>query len=173
MKIILLSAVVAAFCACYGKGVEKAGAITLQAYPAVEGAAGNRDCKDFLGRCMLFQTEKPLFELSGFRFRARPRGSEDRHNQLEIFLAAEQTAAFEAIPGKFIGGGKRLALVYQGRILHAPKLKAKIKADSVTIDFCNAHVYELLLASLRGKTPPGYNFSEDKAWNMCDPVSEN
>ena len=173
MKRIFLSAIVAAFCACSGKGVEKAGAITLQAYPVVEGVAGNKNCRDFLGRCMLFQTEKPLFELSGFQFRARPRGSEDRHNQLEIFLAAEQTSAFEDIPEKFIGEGKRLALVYQGRILHAPKLKTRIKANSVTIDFCNAHVYEMLLAGLRGETPPGYKFSDDKAWNMCDLVSEN
>lgn len=173
MKKIFLSAIVAAFCACSGKGIEKAGAITLQAYPVVEGVTGNMNCRDFLGRCMILQTENPLFELSGFQFRDRPKGSEDRHNQLEIFLGAEQAAAFEAIPGKFIGEGKRLALVYQGRILHAPKLKARIKANSVTIDFCNAHVYEVLLASLRGETPPGYKFSDDKAWNMCDPVSEN
>ncbi|HBA61914.1 MAG TPA: hypothetical protein DCZ92_14100 [Elusimicrobia bacterium] len=173
MKKIILAAIAAVFCACSEKGVEKSGAITLQAYPAVEGAAGNKNCKDFMGRCMLFQTEKPLFELSGFAFRARPRGTEDRHNQLEIFLGAEQAAAFGAIPGKFIGEGKRLALVYQGRILHAPKLKARIEAASVTIDFCNEHVYEVLLASLRGKTPPGYKFSDDAAWNMCDPVSEN
>lgn len=173
MEKIILFAIVGVFCACSGNGLEKSEALTLQAYPVVEGAARNKDCRDFLGRCMLLQTAKPLFELNGFKFRAMPGGSADRHNQLEIFLSGEQAAAFETIPGKFIGEGKRLALVYHGRILHAPKLKARIRANSVTIDFCNAHVYEMVLAGLRGETPPGYKFSDDKAWNMCDLIPEN
>lgn len=173
MKKTILFAIVGVFFACSGNGLEKSGAITLQAYPVVEGAAGNKDCRDFLGRCMLLQTAKPLFELSGFKFKAIPGALAARHNQLEIFLSGEQAAAFETIPGKFIGEGKRLALVYQGRILHAPKLKARIRANSVTIDFCNAHVYEVVLASLRGETPPGYKFSDDKAWNTCDLIPEN
>lgn len=173
MKKIILPAIVGVFCACSGNSVEKSGEIALQVYPAVEGAAGNRDCRDFLGRCLLLQTAKPLFELSGFKFKAMPGALADRHDQLEIILSGEQAAAFKTIPGKFIGEGKRLALVYQGRILHAPKLKARIRANSVTIDFCNAHVYEMVLASLRGETPPGYKFSEDKAWNTCDLNPEN
>ena len=121
---------------------------------------------------MLFQTGQPLFQLSGFTFRALPKASAGIHNQIELFLTPKQAFDFEAIPEKHIGEGKRLALVYQGRILHAPKLKVRIKTNAVTIDFCNEHVYEIVLASLRGETPPDYKFSDDKSWNMCDPVSE-
>ncbi|MCX5785079.1 MAG: hypothetical protein NTX59_05275 [Elusimicrobia bacterium] len=172
MKKLLLFAAVVLFCACTRKNIEKASGITFSMYPAVEGEAGNKNCKDFLGSCILFQTDKPLFELSGFEFRALPRTSPDRHNQIELFLAPKQASDFEAIPEKYIGEGKRLALVYQGRILHAPKLKAGIKTNAVTIDFCNEHVYKIVLASLRGETPPEYKFSDDKSWNICDPVSE-
>ena len=71
------------------------------------------------------RTEKPLFQLIGFKFKAFPKASPDTHNQIEFFIAPEQSAALEAIPDKYIGEGKRLAIVYEGRILHAPKLKAR------------------------------------------------
>lgn len=159
-------------CACSGNGVEKAKGITFLAYPVVEGTAGNKDCMDFLGRCMLAQTVKPLFQLSDFGFRAVPRSSSNKHNRIELFFDKKQAGGFEAIPDKYIGEGKRLALVYKGRILHAPKLKARIKASAVTIDFCNANIYRIVLASLRGETPPDYKFSDDKAWNTCDVETE-
>jgi hypothetical protein len=172
MKRVLLLAVIVSFCACSQKRVEKAVGITFSMYPAVEGQPGNKKCKDFLGRCMLLQTDKPLLQLTGFEFRALPKMSSDKHNQIELFFDTEQSAAFGAIPDKYIGEGKRLAIVYEGKILHAPKLKARIEAQSVVIDFCNEHIYEIVLASLRGKTPPDYKFSDDKSWNMCDIASE-
>ncbi len=172
MKKLLLLAVLAACCACYRKNIEKASGRTFLVYPAVEGASGNKKCRDFMGSCMLFQTDKPLFQLDSFEFRAVPTTSPGKHNQIELFLAPEQSSAFEAIPDRFIGEGKRLAIVYEGKILHAPKLKAKIRTTALVIDFCNAHLYKIMLSSLRGEMPPDYKLGDDKYWNMCDPVSE-
>ncbi|MDD5658262.1 MAG: hypothetical protein PHF00_13505, partial [Elusimicrobia bacterium] len=60
-----------------------------------------------------------------------------------------------------------LAIVFQNRILHAPKLRGKIKTNQVTIDFCNERIYGILLAVLRGKMPPDYNFYADPAVRVC------
>ncbi|MDD2805912.1 MAG: hypothetical protein PHV33_10175 [Elusimicrobiales bacterium] len=168
----LLSLAAVMFCACGDKNAEKDARITFLAYPAVEGKAGNKDCKDFRGRCMIFQGDKPLFRLNGFRFRALPAISGTGHDQIVFLLNTKQAAEFEAIPEKYIGEGKRLALVYRGNILLAPELKARIKTNVLTIDFCNAHAYKIVLSSLRREIPHGYRFSEDKAWNRTDPVSE-
>ena len=155
-----------------GEKLEKAAGKTFFLYPAVEGKAGDKGCIDFLGRCMLFQTDKPVLQLSDVKFKARLSDSPGRHNQIELFFNKEQSRALEKISEKYSGEGKRLAVVYKDKVLHAPKLKAKIKANGVMIDFCNAKVFKIVLASLRGELPPSYNFNDDKTFNMCDPDSE-
>jgi len=172
-RVSLLSLAAAVlFCACGNKDAEQDARITLLAYPAVEGKAGNKDCKDFRGRCMVFQADKPLFRLSGFKFRALPSISDAGHDRIVLLLNTKQAEEMETIPEKHIGEGKRLALVCQGNILVAPELKARVKTKVLTIDFCNAHAYRIVLSCLRREIPHGYRFSEDKAWNRTDPVSE-
>ena len=172
MKKAIFLAVIVCLCAGMQKKTEKASGKTLLVYPMVEGKEGDKNCKDFIGSCMLFQTDEPLFQLSDFKFTPVPAGKAGKHNQIELFLSTAQASAFETIPGKYIGGGKRLGLVYEGKILHAPKIKTKIKTKALVIDFCNAQLYKIVLASLRGETPPDYKLGDDKAWNMCDPGSE-
>jgi len=170
--LLFLSAAAVLFSACGNKNAEKDVRITLLAYPAVEGKAGDIDCKDFRGRCMIFQADKPLFRLNGFKFRALPAIPDTSHDRIVFLLNTKQAGEFEAIPEKYIGEGKRLALVYQGDILLAPELKARIKANALTIDFCNAHTYQIVLSCLRREIPSDYRFSEDRVWNRTDLVSE-
>lgn len=169
---LLLFAAVFAFCAC-GKKPEKTAGITLLTYPAVEGKVGDKDCSDFRGRCLIFQADKPLFRLDGFGFRPLPSISEARHDRVVFFLDTKQAADFGNIPEKHIGEGKRLALVYRGRILLAPELRARIKANALTIDFCNTQTYETVLSVLRGEKPPDYEFSEEQARSTRGPMSKN
>ena len=172
MKKAILLAVIVCLCAGMQKKMEKAAGKTFSVYPMAEGKEGDKNCRDFIGTCMIFQTDEPLFQLSGFSFRPVPTTKSGKHNQIELFLSTAQASAFEAIPEKYIGEGKRLGLVYEGKILHAPKIKVKIRTSALVIDFCNSRLYQIVLASLRGQTPPDYKLGDDKAWNMCDPLAE-
>jgi hypothetical protein len=173
MKKVLLLMTVICTCGCYGEKVERAAGKTLSVYSAIEGKTGNKKCVDFLGACILLQTAEPTFQLSGFEFRVHIADSPGTHNRIELFFNERQSAAFEKLSEECSGEGKRIAFVYQNKVLHAPRVKSKIKAKGVVLDFCNAQVFKIVMASLRGELPPAYDFSKDKAWNMCDSSSEN
>jgi hypothetical protein len=137
-------------------------------YPAIEGKIGDKNCKDFFGSCMIFQTDNPVLALKDFQFKVFPKNSSNSHNQIHILLDETQSKEFERITEKYSGDGKRLAIVYENKILHSPKLRSKIKSNAIIIDFCNEHLFNILLASFQGKVPPDYKFSDDQKCNVCD-----
>jgi hypothetical protein len=91
----------------------------------------------------------------------------DANNQIAIMLDERQSLELETVSEKYAGEGERLAIVYDQKILHAPKLRCKIKTDMVIIDFCNPQLYKIVLAVLRGEMPPNYSFTTDPAVNSC------
>ena len=163
----LALAALALIAGCRRDGREVARGMTISLYPAVEGAQGNPKCRDFFGRCMLFETDRPVLQLSDFKFRAVPRTSLAVHDQIQIALDDRQSAKLAEISGKYGGEGKRLAIVFNGKILHAPKLRGRIETREATVDFCNPRLYAILSSVLRGATPPDYDFNADKACSVC------
>lgn len=135
----------------------------ISLYPAIEGEVGDKECKDFFGRCMIFQTKKPVFELKDFDFIAIPRTTPEEHDKLRIPINEKLSMEFEQITEQYCGQGKRLSIVYEGKILHSPKLRSKIQTTVIEIDFCNKHLFKILVACFRGEIPPHYNFNEDEA----------
>lgn len=168
-KIVILLLVIIPVMVHAEEKSEKAQGKTFSLYPAIEGKLGDKNCKDFYGRCMLYQMDKPVLELTNFYFKLSPRRTPSDHSQINIVLTKKQSADFEKVSEKYSGNGKRLAIVFENKILHAPKLKSKIKTDVLVIDFCNDHLYQILSDILRGKIPSNYNFAED---NMCKTCNE-
>jgi preprotein translocase subunit SecD len=164
---IALIALVIFLAGCAKDKTEYSKGKTFDLYPAIEGKLGDKNCQNFYGQCLLFQTKRPVLQLNDFKFQAVPKDAPDKNNQINIALSTHQSWGLEAISEKYSGEGKRLAIVYEHKILHAPKLRGRFKTDKVTIDFCNEQLYEILLAVLRGKTPLGYNFNTDAAVRVC------
>ncbi|MFA6434373.1 MAG: hypothetical protein WCW52_06730 [Elusimicrobiales bacterium] len=173
MKKILLGAVVVCLCGCANERYEKAAGKTILVYQAAEGSPGDKKCMDFVGTCIVLQTPEPAMQLNGFEFKPHITNSPEKHNQLELLLNREQSLSFEKLSEICVNKGQRIAFVYQNKILHAPKVRTKLQTRGVVLDFCNPQIFKIVLASLRGQLPPAYDFSKDKAWNMCDPSSEN
>lgn len=89
------------------------------------------------------------------------------HSQISISFDEKQSSAFEKVTEQYSGEGKRLAIVYGDKILHAPKLKSKIQGKGAVIDFCNDHLYKIVLAILRGEIPQKYDFNADTKCAVC------
>ncbi len=141
--------------------IEKAENITISLFPATEGVVGDKGCVDFFGRCMIFKTTKPVFQLKGFKFSVSPRKSPKEHDQIHIPINKKQSSDFEKTTSLYSGEGKRLAMVFNGKILHAPKVRSKVKTNTIMIDFCNQHLYGIVVASFRGKISQNYSFEKD------------
>jgi hypothetical protein len=152
---------------CAKRSASHARDIHFLLYPAVEGAVGQKNCSDFFGRCMLFQTPEPVLEITDFDFKPVPSPSALMHNRIEISLSDSQSTALRDVTKRFGGEGKNLAIVYNGKIVHAPKIRGEITTSSVVLDFCNPHLYEIMLATLQGKIPPNYDFTKDKDCSFC------
>jgi hypothetical protein len=164
-KTIAILVISAFLMACAKNNIECARGKTLSLYPAVYGNEGDKDCHDYYGDCVLFQTSSPVLQLSDIKFQALPH--KDANNQIAIMLDHKESLGLQEVSEQYGAQGKLLAIVYEGEVLHAPKLRGKITTDKVTIDFCNPQLYKIVLAVLRGQMPPTYNFNADPAVRTC------
>ncbi|MFA5137747.1 MAG: hypothetical protein WC728_00845 [Elusimicrobiota bacterium] len=165
-KTLILSALML-LVGCAKVRYEEAKGLVFSLYPAVEGTTGNPKCVDFFGDCLYFETEQPVFRFNVSKFRAVPRDSIAAHDRLHIPFDRQQSSEFAKVTAEYAGPGKRLAIVYNGKILHAPKLREPIQTSEAIIDFCNPRLFTILTAVLRGETPPNYDFNADKACSVC------
>lgn len=151
--------------ACQKNSIEYAQGKSFFLYPAVCGNDGDKNCQNFYGDCLYFQTPNPVMQLRDIKFQAI--AHKNANNQIAILLDEKQSLELEKISEKYAGEGELLAIVYEQKILHAPKLRCKIKTDRVVIDFCNPRLYEIVLAVFRGQMPPNYSFNADPTVNSC------
>ena len=164
-KAVVIMALSSCLMACAINHIEHAQGKTFDLYPAINGTKGDKGCHDFYGDCLLFETPTPVLQLHDIKFQALPH--KDANNQIALFLDEKESLELEKVSQRYSGEGKRLAIVYDGKVLHAPKLRSKLITNRVTIDFCNPELYKIVLAVLRGQMPPSYNFNADPTVRTC------
>ncbi len=116
---------------------------TLQFNPAVDGEGNQADCHDFRGHCVIFSPKEWAVEISDFRYqiidgkkpaiKVHPSKSE----QLKLAQLSERMS------------GKKIAIVYQGEILHVAKVRGKLGDDGLKLSFCDRHIFERIAQSLK------------------------
>lgn len=114
--------------------------LTVEVYEAREVTASTAEvCHKFKGRCFALLTEAPAMTIDNFTFDI------EKDRTLTISLSAVEAAQMARITrgmARPTGEARRLALLFEGKILHVPKVRAELKADEIRVSFCDKTILE-------------------------------
>lgn len=132
----------------------------FEIYSAKDGIKGDVKCKNYYGNCLLLLNDVPAMTISNFKYSI----IDGKKPGLIISLSKKEQNKLQEVSGLYLN--KRLAVVYRGKILHYPKVKAVIKADSFIITFCNKRSYLAVINSLNDSDKE--NSGKEKLDDSCD-----
>ena len=95
-------------------------------------------CVPFKGRCFALVPAAPLMKIRNLRFEITAA------QELVIFLSQQEQQELARITRRLAGQEKvrRLGLVFEGNILHVPKVRGEIKTDRIKVSFCDKTILD-------------------------------
>ncbi|MBF0206617.1 MAG: hypothetical protein HQK53_06985 [Oligoflexia bacterium] len=125
--------------------VKVAKGTVFEFYPVKSSKSGNGDCFEYGKECLLPLTKRPIFTFKDFEYQKYV----EEKPGIRITVSEDESRDMEKFTRKYIN--TRLALVYNGKVVHAPLIRDVVSANKFEMSFCNENKFREVLKSIEPK----------------------
>jgi hypothetical protein len=129
--------------ACVSKPVAKP--VPIFIYAAVDGASGDSRCRDFYGACLILENESAPVVLRDYAFEIHDAGGSEKP-EIRFTITSSEMDQLNQLTRDHPGDS--LAIEIQGRIVHAPRVRAPLSGSEFVLSYCDRHIFEEVRAAL-------------------------
>ncbi len=109
---------------------------TLDVFAAEYGSPSDPRCEKGTDPCLIFLSDQPVFTLHDFSYTA----TQGQQPGIEIKIGDRGVAALNRVLDQY--KDKRIAIIYDGQIIHAPTIKERLVGDGIFLTFSDENRLE-------------------------------